>query len=70
MSGSEQPRQLETLEQAAQRLGVSPKTIRRRIADGTLTGYRTGPRLIRVDPAEVDAALLRPVPNARTGSAA
>jgi len=43
--------------------GVSQKTIRRRIADGTLTGYRMGPRLIRVDLNELDA-LLRPIPTA------
>jgi excisionase family DNA binding protein len=48
---------------AAERLGVHPRTIRRRIADGQLTGYRFGPHLIRLDPAEVDA-LLRPIPTA------
>lgn len=56
-----------TIEDAAERLGVNPKTIRRRIADGSLTGYRMGPRLIRVDVAEVDA-LLEPIPT--TGGAA
>jgi len=55
----------ETIDQAAERHGVHPKTIRRRIADGTITGYRSGPRLIRVDPDEVDAALLRPIPTGR-----
>jgi excisionase family DNA binding protein len=39
---------------------VHPRTIRRRISDGTLTGYRFGPRLIRVDLNEMDAAL-RPI---------
>jgi excisionase family DNA binding protein len=53
----------ETIAEAAKRTGVSTKTIRRRIADGTLTGYRFGPHLIRLDPAEVDA-LLRPIPSA------
>ncbi len=57
----------EKIADAAKRTGVSTKTIRRRIADGTLTGYRFGPHLIRLDPAEVDA-LLRPIPSA--GSAA
>ncbi len=56
-----------TIGAAAVRLGVHPKTIRRRIADGQLTGYRVGPHLIRLDPAEVDA-LLRPIPTG--GSAA
>lgn len=45
----------------------SVKTIRRRIADGTLTGYRFGPRSIRVDLNELDA-LMRPIPSAGGGS--
>ena len=54
-----------TITEAAARIGVNTKTIRRRIADGSLVGYRFGPRLIRVDPAEVDA-LLQPIPTAQT----
>lgn len=43
---------------AAVRIGVSPWTVRRRIADGTLTAYRVkGCRAIRLDPADVDALL-------------
>ncbi len=52
--------------QSAARLGVSPWTIRRRIADGSLTAYRVGPKLIRVDLNELDA-LLRPIPAAGGG---
>jgi excisionase family DNA binding protein len=53
-----------TLEQEAKRLGVHPKTLRRRIAEGRLTAYRmSGSRLIRLNPDEVDA-LLRPIPTA------
>jgi excisionase family DNA binding protein len=37
------------MKQAAQFWGVNEKTIRRRIADGTLLAYRVGPRAIRVD---------------------
>jgi excisionase family DNA binding protein len=55
--------QLEGLAEAAARLGVHPRTIRRHIASGSLTGYRLGSRLIRVDASEVDA-LLRPIPTA------
>lgn len=44
----------------AARVGVHPKTLRRRIASGELTAYRFGPKLIRLDPAEVDA-LFRPI---------
>lgn len=49
---------------AADDLGVSVKTIRRRIADGSVRGYRIG-RLIRIDLDETRAALLVPVSNAR-----
>ncbi|WP_338538170.1 hypothetical protein N5P18_15635 [Janibacter terrae] len=34
------------------------------IAEGTLTGYRLGPRTIRVDLNEVDK-LLRPIPSSK-----
>lgn len=57
------PQTYETIAEAAQRTGVSTKTIRRRIAEGRLIGYRFGPTLIRLQPGEVDA-LLRPIPNA------
>jgi excisionase family DNA binding protein len=57
----------ETLAQAAGRTGVSTKTLRRRIAEGQLTGYRLGSRLIRLDPVEVDG-LLRPIPTAGTAA--
>ncbi|MCA1711651.1 MAG: excisionase family DNA-binding protein [Actinobacteria bacterium] len=49
----------ETIAEAALRLGVSARTIRRRIADGHLRAYRFGPRLIRLDAGEVDAVLRR-----------
>lgn len=38
-----------TLEEAAEAMGVSTKTIRRRIADGSIRAVKFGPRLIRVD---------------------
>jgi len=51
------PRTLASLADAAQQYGVSIRTIRRRIADGTVGGYRIGPRLIRVDLNELAQAL-------------
>jgi len=57
------PVKTETIAEAASRHGCNPRTIRRRIADGSLTGYRFGPHLLRVEPSEVDA-LLRPIPTA------
>ncbi|MGC5583032.1 helix-turn-helix transcriptional regulator [Ornithinimicrobium sp. W1665] len=49
-----------TIAQAAERLGVSTYTIRRRIADGSLPAVRIGTRAIRVDADDVDA-LARPI---------
>lgn len=46
-SESSMPKLVSLVEGAAQ-FGISVKTLRRRIADGTVHGYRVG-RLIRVD---------------------
>ncbi len=64
-----QPRKLVNLATAADHAAVNTKTIRRYIAAGRLTGYRMGPRLIRVDLAELDN-LLRPIPTAGRGAVA
>ena len=50
-----------SLAEAAEYLGVSTKTVRQLIADGRLTGYRLGPKLIRVDIDEIDEHLMRPM---------
>ncbi len=54
-------KRLASIETAAAYIDTSPRTIRRSIAEGRLTGYRFGKRLIRVDLNELDAAL-RPIP--------
>lgn len=59
-------RRLTSIQDAADYAGVCQKTIRRRIADGSLTGYRMGPRLLRVDLNELDA-MLRPIPTVGGG---
>ena len=59
-------RRLAAITDAAAYADVSTKTIRRRISDGSLTGYRMGPRLIRVDLNDLDA-MLRPIPTAGGG---
>jgi excisionase family DNA binding protein len=57
-------RTYESLASAAARMGVSVKTVRRRIADGVLPAYRCG-RILRLDPAEVDGMFRRyPQPTA------
>jgi excisionase family DNA binding protein len=58
------PKTYESLAQAAARTDVSVKTLRRRISAGQLTAYRYGPKIIRLDPRDVDR-LMRPVPTAR-----
>lgn len=57
------PRSYESLAQAAERTGISTKTLRLRIAAGALPAYRCG-RLIRLDPDDVDRIMVR-VPNGR-----
>lgn len=56
-------RRLASIAEAAEYVPCAQRTIRRRISDGTITGYRFG-RLIRVDLDELDAAM-RPIPSAR-----
>ncbi|WP_308292379.1 helix-turn-helix domain-containing protein [Promicromonospora umidemergens] len=50
---------------AAEHFHVSVKTLRRRIADGTIAGYRVG-RLIRVDLDELTQSLVGAIPSARS----
>ena len=45
-----------SMEDAAKYLGVSVKTVRRRIADGTVAAQKIGPRLIRVDANSLQSA--------------
>lgn len=56
-------RRLVPIPAGAEYIGVCERTIRRYIAAGRLTGYRVGPKLIRVDLNELDA-LLAPIPAA------
>ena len=53
-----------SIEAAAERLGCSPRTVRRMIAAGEITGYRLGKRMVRVDLGEIESALRR-IPTAR-----
>jgi excisionase family DNA binding protein len=43
--------------EAAEYLKVTDRTIRQMLADGRLTGYRSGGRLVRLDLNEIDAAM-------------
>ena len=63
------PRQWKSLPDAASYAGVCTRTIRRRIADGSLPASRFGRRLLRVDVADLDK-LFRPLPTAGGSDAA
>lgn len=58
-SATSERRQFESLAQAAQRTGLSIRTLRRRIIAGELIAYRSGPRIIRLDPADVNRMMTR-----------
>ena len=60
MPANKSQRRLSSLPDAAEQYGVSAKTLRRYISSGRITGYRFGPRMLRVDLDELDA-LLRPL---------
>lgn len=55
------PRRFVTLAHASQTHDLDQKTLRRYVAQGTLTGYRIGPRALRLDADEVEN-LARPIP--------
>lgn len=52
-----------TIAQAADILGQSVKTVRRRISDGTLPAYRVGPRSIRLRIEDLEVSCRR-IPSA------
>ena len=60
---STKPGAFVSLAQAADILGISVHTLRRRIAAGDLPAFRTGRRIIRVRIADLEK-LLRRVPSA------
>ncbi len=62
MSPTVTPRKLRGIDEAADYLGVTPRTVRRYIAEGRLTGYRIGNKLIRVDMADVAALVVAVIP--------
>lgn len=52
-----------SLNDAAEMLGLSVKTARRRIADGELPAFRTGRRIIRIRVSDLET-MLRRIPSA------
>jgi excisionase family DNA binding protein len=59
-------RTLVSIEQAAELLGCTDRSIRRWITDGRLPAYRVANKLVRLDLDDV-YALLRPIPTAGGG---
>lgn len=60
-------RRLISLAAAAEMLDISVRTLRRRIADGTLPAYRVG-RLLKVNPDDLER-IARPIPTVGSGAA-
>ncbi len=53
-----------SLDEAAEMMSLSTRTIRRRISDGTIPAYQCGKRPIRIRLDDLEAALRR-IPSAR-----
>jgi excisionase family DNA binding protein len=60
-NAKKQPPRLVGIAEAAGHAGISPRTLRRYIADGLIPGYRVGPRLVKIDLADL-GALVKPIP--------
>lgn len=56
-----------SLQAGAEQYGISERTLRRRIADGTLPARRVGPRSIRIAATDLDR-LGTPIPTAGSGA--
>jgi transposase len=60
-------RRLASIQAVAAMYDVSPKTVRRWIATGLVTGFRVGDRLVKVDLNEVEARAVEVIPAADAG---
>lgn len=57
MPANKSQRRLASVAVAAAEADVCTRTIRRWVADGRLSAYRVGPRLIKIDLSELDRAV-------------
>jgi len=46
--------------QVAAKYGMSERTVHKYISDGRLDAYKIGPKIVRLDADEVEAALITP----------
>jgi len=58
-------RNLVPLQEGADHLHISARTLRRWISEGRVAGYRMGPRFLRVDLDELDRQATHEIPTAR-----
>lgn len=63
MTAANNNRNLLSLADAAEYIGVHPRTLSRYRREGRIQGYRVGPRLVKFDQADLDA-LVCPIPPA------
>jgi len=59
MPARRKPERLAKLIPASEYAQCTVKTLGRRLADGTLTRYRLGPKILAVDLDEIDRKLIR-----------
>ena len=57
-------RRLASVSAAAENYDVNPRTVRRWISDGLITGYRVGTTLVKVDLDEIESNVVKPIPAA------
>ncbi len=56
-SPKSRPRKWITIPEAAEHIGIHPRTLERMITAGELPGYKIGKKIVRVDLNEIDAAI-------------
>lgn len=66
---SAQTKRYLAISEAATIFDVHHSTVRRWISQGRITGYRLGPRMLRVDLNEIES-MLRPLATANRGASA
>ena len=57
-------RRFASLGTAAATYDVNPRTVRRWIAEGLITGYRVGGKIVKVDLNEIDRTVVSVIPAA------
>ena len=54
-----------TIDDAAEQLGVSKRSLRRLISSGELPAYRVGPQSVRIKGADLERVLKPVIPNGK-----